>query len=301
MKNKSRLSLKARSSITGIMFVLPFTLGMLFFFFAPIAQSIRFMFSDVRVESTGFEAVFTGVENLHYIFRVDLKFSQNLTASILQTLWKVPVIIIASLFIAMIINSEFTGRTVVRAIFFMPVIVMSGVIMDVIKLDMIAANTMGGSVVSVNSVIKSNALNDLLVSSGMSRGLVQFFTMIADNVFDVLYSGGIQMLMFLAALQSISPSLYEAASIEGATAWESFWKITVPMLLPFMLINIVYTIVDCFTASSNLVMKQVMASVELIQMGRAAAMTWVYCGIVLALLGIVFFLFSRSKAYSTEY
>ncbi|MGN0493646.1 MAG: carbohydrate ABC transporter permease, partial [Acutalibacteraceae bacterium] len=161
--------------------------------------------------------------------------------------------------------------------------------------DMVAANTMQGSVVASGTVFQSTALNDLLVEAGFADKIVKLFTTIANNVFDIIYNGGIQMLMFLAGLQSIPSSLYEAASVEGATGWESFWKITLPGLLPVILINIVYTVVDCFTASQNAVMRQVMQGIKLMRYEEAAAMLWVYCIVIMVFLGLIFLLFRRAN------
>ena len=294
------MTLQQKNAWAGRLFVSPFVFGVIFFFLGPIVQSLSFMFSTVTLGTDGFNTAFSSFQNLNYIFRVDLQFTQNLILSITKMLWKVPVIVISSLFISMLLNSKFIGKSVVRAIFFMPVIVVSGVILDVIKMDMIANNTMSGNVVTAGVVFKSTALSDLLVASGFAPGIVLFFTMIADNIFDVLYNCGIPMLMFLAGLQTISPALYEAASVEGATKWESFWKITVPMIVPITLINYVYITVDTLTETNNDVMKQVLASVELLKLGEAAAMTWVYCAIVLLFLGLIFLLFSRSRSLSTD-
>ena len=224
---------------------------------------------------------------------MDLHYGTNLAKTLLDMLWRVPVILISSLFIAMLLNQKFRGRTLVRAICFLPVIVASGVILDTIRIDMIASSTMSGSTVASGTIFQSTALSDLLVEAGFSTQIVNLFTNISNNVFDVIYSGGIQMLLFLAGLQGIASSLYEAAEVEGATAWESFWKITLPLMTPVILINVVYTIVDCFTSSQNAVMQQVMTGLEILRFGESAAMLWVYCVLVLIVLGLVFLLFRR--------
>lgn len=286
--------LSRRDALIGRMFCLPFYLGLIFFFIGPIVQSIRFSFSDVSLATGHYVLDWVGLGNYHAAFREDLYYSQNLVATLIEMLWRVPVILISSLFIAMLLNQKFRGRTLVRAICFLPVIVASGVILDTIRMDMVASNTMSGNVVSSDTVFQSTALNELLVEAGFSNQIVNLFTTISNNVFDVIYGGGIQMLMFLAGLQGISRSMYEAAEVEGATAWESFWKITLPLLAPVILINVVYTIVDCFTASQNAVMKQVMTGIQIMRFGESAAMLWTYCLVVLAVLGVVFLLFRRA-------
>lgn len=284
-----------RNAWAGRLFALPFYIGFLFFVVNPIVLSIRFAFSDVSVEIGGYNLDFTGMANLQYIFNTDIFYKGNLRASVLQLLWQVPVILVASLFIALILKSEFRGRTIIRAIFFLPVIIASGIIMDTIRLDVTASSAMSGSVVAGGVITQSTALRDLMVSAGFGEGIVSFFTNIADNIFNVMWKSGVQMLLFLAGLQTISPSLYEASAIEGATKWEDFWKITLPMLKPIILVNCIYTIVDCFTASDNPVMRQVLSNVGLMELGLASAMLWVYCTIITVVLCIVFFAFSRSR------
>lgn len=288
-----KLSLETKNAFVGFAFAIPFCIGFIFFFLMPLIQSFSFAFSDVTVEIGGYKTVFVGIQNFYNIFRVDLDYTGNLVNSFSQLAWRVPVVILSSLFIALIIKQEFKGRILVRAIFFLPVIISSGVIMDTIKLDMVAANTMAGNTVTTETVFQSQGLITLLQEAGLNEKIVNVFSTISNNFFDVIYNGGVQMLLFLAAIQGVSPTLYEAASVEGATAWESFWNITVPMVLPIILVNIIYTIVDCFTASSNRVMVQVMSNVELLQFGTASAMLWVYCISVLLLLGIIFLIFRR--------
>lgn len=293
---KRRMTLEQRSAWTGRVFAIPFLIGFLLFFLSPLAQSVRFAFSEVTVEIGNYTTKFVGFQNFYYIFRQDLDYTGNLVDSFVQLAWRVPVIIISSLFISLIIKQNFRGRTLVRAIFFLPVIVSSGVIMDTIKMDMVAANAMSGNVVTSETVFQSQGLVTILQEAGLNEKIVNVFTTVSNNFFDVIYNGGIQMLLFLAGLQNISPTLYEAASVEGATAWESFWDITVPIMTPIILVNVVYTIVDCFIASTNKVMIQVMGNVELLQFGTSAAMLWSYCIAILLLLGVIFLIFRRISA-----
>lgn len=293
---KFRMTLEKKNAWAGFAFAVPFCIGFVFFFLMPLLQSFIFSFSDVSVDIGGYKTDFVGFQNIYDIFRVDLDYTGNLINSFSQLAWRVPVVIISSLFTALIIKQDFKGRVIVRAIFFLPVIISSGVIMDTIKMDMVAANTMAGNTVTSETVFQSQGLITLLQEAGLNDKIVGVFSTITNNFFDVIYNGGVQMLLFLAALQGVSPTLYEAASVEGATVWEDFWFITMPMIMPIVLVNIIYTIVDCFTASSNRVMVQVMSNVELLHFGLASAMLWVYCILVLILLGIVFLIFRRTNS-----
>ena len=164
--------------------------------------------------------------------------------------------------------------------------------MDIVNGDTVSASVMSGDVVSSGSMVDTNALQDLLVNLGLGSEITKFINTIYANLFGVLWESGVQMIIFLAALQSISPSLYEASSIEGATGWENFWKITLPMLAPTILLNLVYTIVDSFTDATNKVMNQInklMSNVGDLDLASAFAWTYfVLIGIILLIIVLIF-------------
>ncbi|MBR2338002.1 MAG: sugar ABC transporter permease [Clostridia bacterium] len=290
MKHR-RMSLTTRLSWTGFGFVTPFVIGFLFFFLKPLWQSITFIFNKVDVTLEGYQLTFTGWENLEYVLRKDATFSTNLIESVTNLLWQVPVIVVFALFFAIIINQKFRGRVVVRAVFFLPVIIASSLVMDIIRSDAAAGSALAGEVVAGGTVSQSDALQDLLTNSGLSSDFIKAITTVTDSLFDLTWRTGVQMIIFLAGLQSIPTTLYEASAIEGATAWESFWKITLPMLTPIMLLNLVYTIVDNFTDTGNKVMVQVMDNNRLVRYGWTAAMSWIYFLIIAVVLMVVFFIF----------
>ena len=292
---KSKLSLTAKKSWYGRLFILPFYLGFLFFFLKPLIQSLRFAFNDVTMGPNGYTLLFTKFENIDYVIKTDRDFTTNLVSSLGQMLWQVPVIIIISLFFAMLLNQKFKGRVLVRAIFFLPVIIASGIVISIIKSDVVASSALSGSMVSSGDISQTSALNDVLVQSGLSEKVVSFITNIADNLFSIIWQTGIQMIIFLAGLQSIPATLYEASAMEGATKWEDFWKITLPMIKPIALVNTVYTIVDYFTSTDNKVMEQVLSNIRELRLGWASAMAWIYFAVIGIILALVLFLFEGLK------
>lgn len=297
----ARLTIEQRTALNGHLYVLPFYIGFIFFFLTPIIKSISYVFCNVSFDVTGVLTEFTGLENLKYIFNKDLDFKGNLVISVTALLWKTPVILILSLLLAMIANINMPGKGVIRSVFFLPVILSSGVVLDTIREDDIAGLMMRGSVVSANgSVVSSNSLANMLEQAGLSISIVNLFINISNNIFDLLFNCGIPMLIFLSGLQGISPSLYEASSVEGATAWDNFWKITLPMIMPVALINLVYIIVDNFASSSNLVMQQVLASVELLKLGEASAMVWVFCVIIAVIFAVFFAIANKFKIFEAN-
>jgi len=290
-----KLSLSARSSWTAQLFILPFYIGFWFFFLSPLIESFRMSFSDVSVSSGtfGYRLDWVGLENYLEAFLKNPTFTTNLTTSFTQMLWQVPVVIVLSLFLALIINQKFQGRIFIRAVFFLPVIFASGVALNIISSDSVASSALAGSVVSSGEITKTTALKDLLVSAGFGSDIINYATKIANSLFSLVWRSGIQMIIFLAGLQSIPPTLYEASSIEGATSWENFWKITLPMLVPTIMINLVYTIVDTFTDASNSIMQSVISllSGSSSKYGLASAFAWTYFALVGVILSVIFLIF----------
>ena len=296
MKKPSKLSVTQRHNIKGLYFMIPFILGILFFYIEPIISSITFAFSKVTVDLDGYTSEFIGLENFKYAFTKDANYTTVLSRDLMNLLWKTPVIIILSLFLALLINKKFKGRLFVRAVFFLPVIFSNGVLLDVIQNDAVVQSAVSATSVldSGVAVSQTQGLSELLIQAGFAEETIQFTTMVTDSFFSLVWNSGVQMLIFLSGLQSISPSLYEAASVEGASGWETFCKITVPMLSPMILLNIIYTIVDSYASTSNGVIKLVINSISDNRFGNASAMAWTYFLVIGVIIGIVFFVSSRA-------
>lgn len=293
---KPHLTIEGRKALSGRLFILPFTVGFILFFLKPALESLLFVFNDVSLKVGGFTMEFVGMKNLQYIFMTDPDFNKNLVSSMTSLLYKVPVVIIASLFFAVVLNARFRGRTLTRAVFFLPVIIASGVVMEIINSDTFATSLISSSEGMTSTVTASSyGLTSLLVDMGVSEKIVSYFSYISSNLYDLMWRTGIQMIIFLAALQSISPVLYEASSIEGASAWENFWMITIPMISPMILINVVYTIIDTFTDSANVVMDQINSAFADQQYDRASAMSWVYFLVIGLLLALVLLISTRGQ------
>lgn len=291
------MTISRRNALAGFLFIAPFLVGFAVFFLVPVIQSVVFIFQDVTfaAEGGGFDSPWYGLGNLNYIFNEDPDYKKALAGSLGQVAYQVPVVLIASLFLAIILNQKFRGRTVVRAIFFLPVIITSGVVMSVIQGDVFASTLISSSEGMTTSISPTSfGLQELLIRTGLSSEIVEYFTSISSNLFDLLWRTGIQMIIFLAGLQSIPGALYEASSIEGASAWENFWMITFPMLIPMMMVNLVYTIVDTFTDSTNEVMMMATNTGISGKLGRASAMNWTYFLVVAAVLGIVAAIYVRA-------
>ncbi len=129
------------------------------------------------------------------------------------------------------------------------------------------------------------------------RSMFEYVFTIINQVYNIAIASGIQIIMFLSALQTISPSMFEAAKIEGCTAWESFWKITFPMVSSMILVNVVYTVIDFFLKTDNTVMTKISEEVTKLNYGVSSAMAWVYFLCVIIILGIISLIISKRVYY----
>jgi len=258
MKMKMKLSLSGRKAIIGLLFILPFLIGFMFFIAYGIITTVRMGFSEVILAgaSGGVELVWNDFANYIYAFTVHPTFAETLGTSVLNMVIDVPLIIFFSLFMALLINQKFRGRTIVRAIFFLPVILGAPAIAN--ALVQARAMMIGGVSPASPEIMESIGANvtvdvsyylAMLGDLAIPPALLQYIIGAVQRINNIIIASGVQIVIFLAALQSISPSVYEAAKIEGATPYETFWLITFPMVSPLILTNVVYTIIDSFTSS----------------------------------------------------
>lgn len=258
MKKKKKLTLLQKRSLTGYLFVLPWVVGFLVFYVRSLVMTGQFAFSDMTIDALkgGYTLDFVGIENFRYAFTVHPSFKQELTKSVMNMLIDVPLITFFSLFMAMLLNKKFPGRFFVRAIFFLPIILNSGAISEAMDLSMKMINggvsTQVAEAATAGSTLAFDV--DYLVSMFMNLGLpasvLDYIVSAVARINDIIAASGVQIIIFIAALQSIPGSMYEVAKIEGATGYETFWKVTFPMVMPHIITNVVFTIVDSFTESS---------------------------------------------------
>jgi len=300
---KARLTLEGRKAAYGYLFILPWIIGFLFFFIKPLIQTAQFSFSDLSVEPTGYVLEYVGIKNYRDAFLSDANFPRNLTGSIKKMLTDTPVILIFSFFAALLLKQKFIGNSAVKTVFFLPVILASGVfskmqaqVANLNTEDLKAAMSEGMQAIPILQSVK---LEQILLDAGLEK-LVPYITGPVNNIFNIMSLSGIQIFIFLAGLHSIHPSLFEACYIEGATGWETFWKITFPMISPLILVNTVYTVIDSFTAYSNTTMTYIYnAAFGLFKFGFSSAMAWIYFLCIGAILGIVMLLVSKRIFYYT--
>ena len=253
---KKRLTLSQKRVINGYLFILPWLIGFIFFYIRSILLTTQFSFSRLSVETVGgYTLDHIGLQNYVYAFREHGTFKQILTSSIFNMVLDVPLIIFFSLFMAILLNREFKGRTLVRAIFFLPVIMNSSAIATALRLSEqfvaggISAGSSQMSTETVSSTVNVSYYIDLFGQLALPNRVLDYIVAAVSRINSIITASGVQIVIFLAALQSIPSSMYEVAKIEGATAYETFWKVTFPMVMPHIITNVVYTVIDKFAES----------------------------------------------------
>lgn len=295
-KKKRGASLDVKKARAGWLFVLPFIIGFVLLYLPIIYDSIKYSFHDIRIlTGGGFKLSWVGFDNYSNALFVDPNFVQKLGQGITQLILDIPAIVIFSLFVAILLNGKIAGRAAFRAIFFIPVLLTTGLIAEIDASNTLA-NYMGdaegidtGSGESqVAEIVSVMDIEALFSNMMIGTELVQYVVNLVNNIFNIINRSGVQMLIFLSGLQSISPAIYESCSIDGASGWETFWKITLPMVSPMILVNAVYTVIDSFTSSSNVVM-QYIESQSPTSSGDplTSAMSWMYFLIVILMIAAV--------------
>lgn len=278
-KKAFRLSLRTKDQLKGLVFVSPFIVGVIMFFAYPIFLSLRLSFGKID-SIVGLKISWAGIENYMRAFLLDVEFIPTFLEVVKNTLVKYPLTIVLSLIIAIMLNRDIKCRGLFRVMFFIPFLLGSGEVMKQLLnqgVDTKVLNIMDGR------IIPYNILN--YFGSTIVNGVQTILSIIVT----VLWGCGVQILLFLSGLQSISPALYEAAKIDGATEWEIFWKVTIPMISPMLLLNLIYTMVDSFVNLSNPMLTYIQSyGFTKGQFEYAAAMGWIYFAFVGGVVAIVF-------------
>lgn len=301
-KNKKELTLRQRQMLFGYLFIAPWVIGFLIFFASNLVEAIIYSVSRVSInDNGGFSLSYVGLQNYKYAFMQHASFNRTLAESIGNSLLDVVLIIPFSLLMAIFLNKKFKGRGLVRAIFFLPVIMASPAITAAI--DSTLQAVMGGVASSTGDFQQTTGFNMtsmvyMFVDLGIPNALIDYLVEAVQRVYEIVRSSGVQILIFLAALQSISPALYEVAKIEGATTYESFWKVTFPMVSPLIVTNVVYTIVDLYAQTDVVELASTVAFTEQ-NFGLSAVMSLVSSGCICLALVIVCGLISKKVFYQS--
>jgi ABC-type sugar transport system permease subunit len=296
---KRKVGLMGRRAVYGYLFILPFIIGFIFFMLKPLAQSLNMALSDVTISTQGFELAYNHFANFKRAFLIDAEFNRMLVEGIGRMFFRSIATIVFSFFVALLLNQNFKGRTLARSIFFLAVILSSGVLVGLESSNTLMAQLKDTIAEQGNANTITDLLERILVSEssgveGISGKVFKTVFEIIDSIYDVAMASGIQIIIFISGLQNISPSMYEAAQMEGCTSWESLWKITVPMISPLLLVNWIYTIIDFFMKSDNELMQKIRNEMVLqLNFGFSSAMAWIYFLACMLIIGISSLIISK--------
>ena len=291
MKKKRYKSIENLKSRYGYLFTSLWIIGFIVFFAYPIIQSVWYSFTTVTLSADGVKTEFVGIEHYKYWLYEHPSFFNWLKDDVTKMLYSLPIILLVSLVLALLLNQKFPGRLFFRALYFVPVIIASGVVIKLMFQTTSEELTSAGVSTAITDSMFS--VEDVLSWINLPDKIAVYVKLVINNIFDLLWSCGIQTVLFIAGLQSIPHTLYEASKVEGATKWEEFWFITFPSLGSVMLLVGVFTMVDIFTKEDNSVIR---TAYELINVGNydeTSAMLWIYFIAVGAVMGLVLFLYNR--------
>ena len=318
LKRRKPLTYRQQKIVFGVLFLLPWIIGFVGIFAYTMVDSVIYSFSNVYflgpsspegvanyIQNRGITGTtffklgilheFVGLNNFYFAWNIHTEYRRVLVNAMIEAAVNLPVIIIFSLLIASMLNTRFKGNVLARAIFFLPVILASEAVNIALSQAIDLQALMQGDRLGVFGNLE---LNSFLIESGFPETIVDFLAQIVNTIFRVISLAGVQILIFLAGLQSIPPHLYEAAKVEGATPYESFWKITIPMVSPHVITVGVFTIVDSFLRSP--VTRLIIQTKDNQQYGVSSAMAWMYFVAVMAFLGIFVYLANKGAFYYDE-
>ncbi|AEE95249.1 carbohydrate ABC transporter permease [Mahella australiensis] len=289
MRHKRKLTLEQKRSMEGYVFITPWIIGFATFIAYPFFESLWLSFHKVT-EVANLESEWTGWANYINAFIVDINFLPNFIMTVNNTLINTPLIIVFALFIAILLNRDIKLKAFFRAAFFLPVLLGTGFILQQLL----------GQGVNQQALTRGIAIpEEFFVYLGPTvASYVQGFF---DRLTLILWKSGVQIILFLAGLQGISASLYESARCDGASEWEMFWQITLPMISPVILLNIIYTLIDSFTDVSNPIVDYVInVAFRQLNFGYGAALGWIYFIFVFIVVAVIFLISKRFVYYAGD-
>ena len=293
-----KLSYERKKSYYGYLFISIWAIGFIFFFMLPFTTSIRYSLAEVTIEQGYVGLKSCGLDNYINLFVKNPEFLPAFTDTITSVAMKSPLIIVFSLFIAVVLNQNFKGRTFFGAVFFLPVIIAGGIAIEIINgnyfLSLISSGTRS------DALFESQSISQMLINSGIPQTAVDYIIKTVGEIFALLWNSGIQILIFIAGLQSIPTTLYEVANVEGSNGWTTFWKITVPMLAPMLVVNIFYTVVDNMISYSNQMFKLIDTYTNQLKFDEVAAMSIINFIVIFVVVILIYAIGNKCVYYAVD-
>lgn len=297
LRNRKRLSYEKIKARYGYVFISLWLIGFVFLFFVPFINAVIYSFNDLTVSPGKVAMEFTGFDNYRRALTEDADFFPYFFGTLSNTIFITPVVVLFSLFVSILLNQKFKGRMIARAIFFLPVIIMSGSVISAMNYDSFFASLVSG--VRASSMLEAASVGDILKTLGINQSISDYIVQVVNQLFNIAWISGTQILIFLSGLQAIPDSYYEVAQIEGATSWESFWKVTLPSIGPMIVVNIVYTMYDSLLTGGEMFSK-IQMHINEIDFAYAAALAMMSFIVWAALIVSVYLAANRYVHYTTN-
>lgn len=288
-KKSTKNSLERNRARAGYTFIAHWVLGLILFFIVPLINSIWYGFNEIFIRPGGVVKEFVGFDHFYELLAIDPDYLNNLRDSIGLMLYSLPIIIALSLILAVLLNQQFKGRTIFRAIFFIPVLLSNSVVMgllnsEYITIPLFSTGEAGTGIINYK---------EILANINVPNQLTPILVFLLSNTISLIWNCGVQTILFLAGLQSISSSFYEVSKIEGANKWEEFWLITVPSLRHIISLVLIYTMIELFADMGNVVVSNAYSKMVSQDYGISSAMLWIYFAIVVVIIGAVYIAYQR--------
>ena len=283
------MSYTKKKNLWGVIFLIPWLIGVTLFFLRPLIKTFYYSLFNMTLGDNGFDYTFVGIDNFRYALTVNPTFNQGVLEALAMVARNVPFQIFVSLFVAILLNGRFKGRSFFRLIFFIPIILATGI-------TQIEVSGIGIAEEEITNFVNMDAVTSIIAMSGIPNRVIMLITEFVDSIFEVITTSGVQMLIFLAGLQAISPTLYEVAKIEGCTGFESFCKITLPMISPMILVCMIYSLADTF-AGADISDTIYDTTFKTAQYGLGAAMSGIYFAVSIFVILVLSFAVSKGVFY----
>ena len=287
-------TIEQRRNSAAYGFLLPWLIGVAVFFIVPFVQALYQMFFTMTIEENGVQYTYVGFKVFKDVLLDNSTHIRMLLGSIGNSLRDAILIVVFSLIVAVLLNKPFPGRGFCRALMALPIIVSSGVLMQVFKGDLLLSSVESGAEATI---FQGAVIEETLIKMGMPVKAVDFIGTSVSAILDLIWQSGIQILLFVGGMQSIPSTYYEVCSVEGATPWQSFWRVTFPMLSPFLILNFIYALIDSFTLPTNAVIGEINEYFHNVMYSQATVLSMAYFLLVLVIVGISSLIISKRIFY----
>lgn len=300
-----QLKYKHKRALYGFGFIAPWLIGFILFFIVPVINSFIMSLNSTGFKDNSLVYDFVGIGNFKYALTQDEKFLPYFYECLLDLIINVPIILICSFFFSLILKDNFRGNTLMKVVFFLPVILGNGVFAiyqnELMQVQGVSVEMLQAESNEMLGEFTSSGLLSFMAEAGIPASILNYLTIPIERIYELMSKSGVQTFIFLSGLKAVPSSLYESAKVEGCSAWDSFWKITLPMVSPMIIVNTIFTIVDSFAAEDNKLLKYIYEiGFNNTNFGLSSAMAWIFFAVLAVIVFVVLWLVNRRIVYLND-